>query len=499
MKKRFGLMVTALLFMAGIASASTGGSMLKGWVHPGAETIKESGYQGAQTCAMCHPDALSEITQTVHWHMATPIRNVQGLPNGSWWGMVNRECALAGSLTISNWTASTNGKFTVQSAGCGVCHIGSLPMPPLPAGATATEAQANTVDCLVCHAKDYNMNDRKTLVTDASGTHWGEDKSLKAALSITKTPTNEACLRCHEHAFSYDYKRGTPYTPKTDVHAKAGLQCITCHVTEHHKMPKGQFESDMAANDLPNVKVTCSNCHSDAPHRGKIGRILNEHIAKIACQTCHIPVVSGISYENWGEPVKDTIHGKYSELSKYDKIPSIKGIYVPTVTITMGHPDYIWRVANTKAHEDVQSWMAFQVSNIKSPGAKIYPVRGLTQVLLFDKKLKMWQEPGMGFLKDNPQMKDFPALLAPNREVYNTTGNVKDAIDAGMKPFEAMGFTWSGEWMAMQVPGTSYISVNHAVRKIGLSCNKCHSAHGVMDFKSLGYTPAQIKELEKPQ
>jgi hypothetical protein len=134
---------------------------------------------------------------------------------------------------------------------------------------------------------------------------------------------------------------------------------------------------------------------------------------------------------------------------------------------------------------------------VNTPGAKIFPVRALTQVMLFDKKLKMWQAPGMAFLKDNPQTAQFPLLLAPNREVYNKTGNVKAAIDAGMKPYEAMGLKWSGEWMAMQVPGTSYISVNHGVKKSGLSCKSCHSKNGIMDFKALGYSPAQVKLLEK--
>lgn len=500
MGKKLGLSVMALLFLSGIAyAANYNNGMLKGWVHPGADTIKQSGYQGAQTCVMCHPDALTEITQTVHWYMATPVRNVQGLPDGSWWGMVDRECALAGSLTVANWTASTNGKATVEAAGCGLCHIGAMSMPPLPPGKPPTDAQINTVDCLVCHSTKYNWKDRMKLVTDATGTHWGQDKSLEAALNIGKVPSDEACMRCHEHACSYDYKRGTPITPKDDVHARAGIECVTCHITAHHKIAKGQWESDMVANDLPDVKVTCSNCHGSAPHRGKVGKVLNEHTSKLACQTCHITKVSGIVYEDWSKPVKDTLKGKYSEISKYDKIPAIAGLYVPTVKIKEGYPSYIWRVANTKDQKDAQSWMAFTTATINTDGAKIYPVRALTQVLLFDKNLKMWQAPGMSFLKDNPQMANFPLLLAPNREVYNKTGDVKAAIDAGMEPFAAMGFTWSGEWMPMQVPGTSYISVNHAIKKIGLSCSKCHSAHGEMDFKALGYSPEQIKELEKLQ
>ena len=485
-----------LLLSGGYINAQQNTGLLSKWVHPGNDAIKDGGYDGVQTCTMCHQDALDEITNSVHWNIASSIRNVQGLPDSSKWGMVNRECALAGSTPISNWTASTNGKFSVQSAGCGVCHIGSLSSPPMP-GKAVTEEEKNTVDCLVCHAEKYDWSKRATLIKDSTGVHWGEDMSLKAALSITKTPTNEACLRCHEHSFSKDYKRGTPYTHENDVHAKDGLSCITCHTTEHHKIAKGMYESDMVANDLPDVAVDCSNCHGDNPHQGRIGETLNAHINKIACQTCHIPQTSGIAYENWGKPIKDNTHGKYSELSKFDKIPSNPNLYVPTDTIKMGHPSYIWRVPNTKDQKDAQNWMAFATSNINTPGAKIFPVRALTQVMLFDKKLKMWQAPGMAFLKNDPKMAKFPLLLAPNREVYNKTGDVKKAIDAGMKPYEKMGLKWSGDWMAMQVPDTSYISVSHGIKREGLYCNSCHSSHSVMDFKALGYTQQQIKQLKK--
>ena len=485
-----------LLLSGGYIFAQQNTDLPYKWVHPGNDVIKDSGYDGVQTCTACHQDALDEITNSVHWNLASPIRNVNGLPDSSWWGMVNRECALAGSTPISNWTASTNGKFSVQSAGCGVCHIGSLTSPLLP-GKNVTESEKNTVDCLVCHAENYDWSKRTTLTKDSTGVHWGEDKSLIAALSITKTPTNEACLRCHEHSFSKDYKRGTPYTHENDVHAKAGLSCITCHTAEHHKIAKGMYESDMVANDLPDVPVTCTNCHGTNPHQGNNAETLNNHINKIACQTCHIPQVSGIVYENWGKPVKDNIYGKYSGLSKFDKIPSNPKLYVPADTIKMEHPYYIWRVPNTKDQKDAQSWMAFATSNINTPGAKIFPVRALTQVMLFDKKIKMWQAPGMAFLKSVPKMAEFPLLLAPNREVYNQTGDVKKAIDAGMKPYEALGFKWSGEWMAMEVPGTSYISVNHGVKRDGLSCNSCHSKNGVMEFKALGYTQQQVKQLEK--
>jgi hypothetical protein len=494
--KIYNFILAILLLSGGLIYAQQNTGLLNKWVHPGNDVIKENGYEGAQTCAICHEEALNEVTQSVHWNLAAPVRNVQGLPDSSVWGMVNRECALAGSTTLANWTASTNGKFSVQSAGCGICHIGSLSKPPMP-GVQITESEKNTVDCLVCHAENYDWNKRASLVKDSTGVHWGQDRSLKAALSITKIPANDACLRCHEHSFSDDYKRGTPYSPKNDIHAAAGLSCLTCHTSEHHKIAKGMDESDMVANDLPDTQVTCSNCHGSTPHKGIYAETLNSHINRIACQTCHITEASGIVSENWGKPVKDNINGRYSELSKYDKIPSNPKLYVPTDIIKLSRPSYMWRVSNTKDQKNAQSWMAFSTSNINTPGAKIFPVRALTQVMLFDKKLKMWQAPGMSFLKNDKEMAKFPLLLAPNREVYNKTGDVKKAIDAGMKPYESMGLKWSGEWMSMEVPGTSYISVNHGVKKTVLLCSSCHSNHGAMDFNSLGYTKQQVDQLVK--
>ncbi len=484
-----------LVWLAGAPASS---AMLRGWVHPGNEVIAGNGYQGAQTCAACHEDALGQIATTVHWTLASPIRNVQGLPDGSLWGMANRECALAGSTVFANWTASTNGRATVQAAGCGLCHIGSLASPPMP-GRPAGKAELDTVDCLVCHAKTYDWQQRATLVKDAAGVHWGRDASLTAALSVTKVPTTEACLRCHEHSFSDDYKRGTPYTPENDVHAEAGLGCTTCHATERHRIAKGQYESDMIANDLPDAAVACANCHGDTPHRGERGEALNLHAERLACQTCHILQASGIVYEDWGKPIRDDIHGKYSALSRYDCIPAIPGAYVPSDSIIKGHPSYVWRVANRGTNKDAQSWMAFATAGIATDGARIFPVRALTQVMLFDKTLKMSAAPGMAFLKDDPRMANFPLLLAPNREVYNSTGDVKAAIDAGMKPYEAWGLRWSGEWMAMEVPGTSYISVNHGVRKVGLPCGACHAKDGVMSFTALGYAPEQVAALQRPR
>ncbi len=496
------LIALGVFFWVGGAVAAAGGdaSGPAPWVHPGADVMRDNGFQGPETCSACHPDALQQVTHSVHWYAASEVRGVKGLPDGSWWGMVNRECALAGTTALANWTAATDGRFTAQSAGCGMCHIGALAEPPMPPGREATETEAATVDCLVCHARNYDMDKRTTLVHDEKGrTHWGQDRSLAAALSITRVPTAQACLRCHEHAFSRDYKRGTPYEPTNDVHAAAGLPCTSCHVTREHKIAKGQYESDMVANDLPDVPVACFNCHGRGPHRGADARVLDAHATRIACQTCHIPEVSGVVSEDWGTPVKDDAAGPVSALSKYDAIPALADTWVPTVDIERGTPDHIWRVANTRDTSDSQSWMAFATATSDIDSAVIFPVRGLTQILLFDTTVKMWQAPGMSFVKSLPGMADFPMLLAPNRAVYNATGDITKAIEVGLEPAEAMGLHWSGQWMAMKVPSTSYISVNHGVKRIGLGCRDCHSPNGRLDFEDLGYDTNMVAALQQPR
>ncbi len=49
------------------------------------------------------------------------------------------------------------------------------------------------------------------------------------------------------------------------------------------------------------------------------------------------------------------------------------------------------------------------------------------------------------------------------------------------------------------MPGTSYISVNHAIKRFGPACRDCHAPHGVMDFKALGYSTDRAVALDAPR
>ncbi len=193
------------------------------------------------------------------------------------------------------------------------------------------------IDCLICHAAKYDMNQRY-VIKDDYGRRWNQDRSMKAAMSVGK-PTSKNCLNCHQHNMggdTYKYnvaakslgyknrrllhsgaKRGNPFSVEADVHAAAGLICTDCHVPEGHKIPRGRLGVDLVANDLPSKAVSCQTCHTATPHiRSKDQVILNGHIAKLACETCHITHLQANNVV-----LRDWIHPTWN---------AEEGIYIPT-------------------------------------------------------------------------------------------------------------------------------------------------------------------------
>jgi hypothetical protein len=51
---------------------------------------------------------------------------------------------------------------------------------------------------------------------------------------------------------------------------------------------------------------------------------------------------------------------------------------------------------------------------------------------------------------------------------------------------------------ARWIPQDANLEISHAIRKTGaLTCINCHSPHGVMDFKALGYDDAETADLQQ--
>ena len=107
---------------------------------------------------------------------------------------------------------------------------------------------------------------------------------------------------------------------RDSAHAAADIQCTDCHVPEGHKIPRGRSGVDLVANDLPDKEVTCESCHGEAPHNVSEHRaLLNGHIARIACETCHIERLldDNVVLRDWVHPTWDAEEGIWEPTDVY--------------------------------------------------------------------------------------------------------------------------------------------------------------------------------------
>ncbi|MEO5372745.1 MAG: cytochrome c3 family protein [Alphaproteobacteria bacterium] len=332
-------------------------------------------YDGPSTCLRCHEtmtthgpegerkvvNTLGDVVESVHYKFQQTASgfttygydgrevNAEGhrpIPVGK----IDRACGIPGSFSWTGWAALVNTKpagsgeqTVVRSEGCGQCHIGGGYHPAtekmMPVGDVPNETKMG-IDCLICHSQVYDMNQRY-VIKDDKGMRWNQDRSLKAAMAVT-LPTRDNCLLCHQHNMGGDAfaenvsaknlgyknprflhegaKRANPFSPSTDVHAAAGLTCTDCHVPEGHKIPRGTKGTDLVANDLPGREVSCERCHTAAPHTKTTDRaLLNGHVDRIACETCHIPHLQdyNVVLRDWTYPEWEEKEGVYSYVDVY--------------------------------------------------------------------------------------------------------------------------------------------------------------------------------------
>jgi len=542
-------------------------------------------YRGPETCLRCHRemtvagpdgelqtvDLMENLTGSAHYRFFTMEHpNVWGF-NGEKadnfpMGKLNRPCPKPGSFAMTAWAelVVTQAGDTL-SEGCGQCHIGGQPSAPLgemmPLYRTTAE-EKGAIDCLICHAAAYDMN-RKVVQRDDDGRlRWGQDRSLRAALSVG-TPTAPMCLRCHQHNMGGDIfvdednpeyhqsliqtgnraprvlhpgaKRGTPYSPGWDVHAAAGVDCIDCHTTRGHLMAKGTHTTTMMANDLPEVEVTCLDCHDGAPHDPdtRAGRALNDHQEKLACQVCHIPSLhpdnmvrrdfahteweedpgihlyhdapklnlpgEGIAYVWWngdctflGNPIGDNPNGaglyrfydapqRWPEFAGFDYEGWYEDVMRPIARAGRPSKIYPMKRFNGRQHIDLQ--------NIGPFGGMFVPYNLPAYYRDGDPLAAARAE------MDKPMMKMmygwmFKFYLLDRFMSYMAI----DGWDTGSYEDVRAGRQVEARWL----PNDAMLEISHGIRLEGaLDCGDCHGPDGVMDWRALGYTPDEIAELSR--
>lgn len=195
------------------------------------------------------------------------------------------------------------------------------------------EAGVLEADCLMCHMPEYDYELRKKEIKSlnfkwaaTAGAGFakvqgsvkngdtpvvsyliaGEESPFlsdgRMALHMVREIPAENCLNCHREP---DWKKkGASYNHRTDVHLRAGLRCVDCHVTgrkasdpringrEMHQIGKGDDPTGLVRDDLDNTMRTCEDCHVRGELRTKIAShrgLPPRHFEKIACLTCHVP------------------------------------------------------------------------------------------------------------------------------------------------------------------------------------------------------------------
>ena len=539
------------------------------------------GYEGPRTCLACHPtvswtgpdgatgsaDLLDDVTGSAHYRFFTTGHpNVWGfdgtLADGFPMGKINRPCPKPGSFAMTAWAELVvTQRGDTLSEGCGQCHIGGQAQAPLgemmPFYRTL-DVEKEAIDCLICHAAAYDM-ERRQVVRDANGRlRWGQDRSLRAALSVGR-PGTAACLRCHQHNMGGDVyveqgaeafmpslvanggarprvlhpgsKRGTPFSPAWDVHAAAGLTCLDCHEARGHRIAKGTHTTTMMANDLPDVEVACTNCH-EPPVHGAVARggAIDGHLERVACQACHVPSLH-----------PDNATRRDFFVTEFEEGPGIH-VYRDEAKLTAPGAGlaYVWwngdatflgnpvgdnpnGAGRYRFYTAPHRWPEF--ADFDYAGWYEETMRPLAQrrpsKLYAMKRFNGRQHVDLG------NVGPFGGMFVPyNLPLYYRDGDPDAAARRELdKPMMGMMYGWmfklymldrfmafmavdgwdTGAFAAVRagrtaeprwLPNDAMLEVSHGIRREGaLTCDRCHGPDGVLDWDALGYTPDEAARL----
>lgn len=307
-----------------------------------------SGPEVTKACLSCHTEAAKQIHQTQHWK----------------WEFVNPDTkqVLGKKHIVNNFCTSVRS----NEAACNSCHIGY--------GWRDDKfdfSVEENVDCLVCH--DHTGKYTKPSgfaglpVTKDTEFPVGSGKivrgiKLKEIAQKVGPTQRTTCGTCHFNGGGGDgVKHGDLDTSleapskELDVHMDTkGLNfaCATCHKTDVHQVPGSRYAPTAKDKGAARMRGkedkanpdTCQACHGQTPHKAVK---LNDHTAKLACQTCHIPafarggVPTKMSWD-WSTAGKLGKDGKpmvIKDEDGYDTYMTIKGNFVWKENVK---PDYMW-------------------------------------------------------------------------------------------------------------------------------------------------------------
>lgn len=410
-----------------------------------------SGPEVTATCVLCHTDAAQQVLGTPHWTWlkdAAASENPPGLLNA-----VDSFCL----ATASGWGS------------CAQCHAGYGYN-----GADFDFANADNVDCLVCHDTTGSY-----VKSETDGGYPKAGVVLLAAAQSVGIPDRRACGSCHFYPGGDGVMRGdmssTLASPADDVDVhmgRANLLCQDCHQTEGHQIT-GRLS---LGNEQQSGAVSCETCHGEAPH--KIFRI-NAHCRSVACEACHIPtfapdIPTQLEWD-WSTAGLDAAPDEREwsrELGSF-------------VTGTQVVPEYRWwngklsvYSASSELDPDNATPLLGPEGSIDDPTAKIWPFQLHRNHLPYDVQSKQ-----------------------PLVPMFFGEGGLRESWDwdsALRLGAEQAGSQYSGEFGFADT--LLYFPIEHLVRpkEAALGCMECHGDKGRMPWTELGYSSDPMISGSRP-
>lgn len=447
----------------------------------------KTGPEVTKACLSCHTEAARQVQHTKHWTWETTDPKTGKLLGKR--HIINNFC----TSPISN------------EKDCTACHAGYGWKD-----ASFDFSVEENVDCLVCH--DTTGTYRK-LPGDAGHPVYerrefppGSGKIVEAvdlqkvAQGIGKT-SRTTCGACH---FFGAGANGTKHgdldaalqnpDKYLDVHMdRKGLNfsCATCHQTTGHQVAGSRYRMDAAVSGPAHLRgkpdaapTSCPSCHGDRPHPVAMAK-LNDHTAKVACQTCHIPAYArdAIGTElswDWSEATKMGPDGKpYAAKDSAGRraFDSKKGAWVWDAYVI---PEYRWfngEVAYKTVGDKIDPTRTVEINSPAgspaSPDSRIWPFKVHRGKQAYDPVNKT-------LIVAHTAGEDDTALW------HNF--DWQKAIGTGMK---AAGLPYSGQYDFVATEMSWPITHMVAPKADALACHQCHSENGRMKGITGIYLPAR--------
>ena len=458
-----GLTVTVLAFpvllFAGTAQAGVDHSKFTALQGP-----FKTGPDVTRACLTCHRDAAKQVQKSIHWT----------------WDYTNPHSGqkLGKRNVINNFCVSLRS----NEARCTSCHVGY----GWKDDKFDFTKQAN-VDCLVCHDQTGTY---KKFPTDAGhpnyvpkqfppGKVWPVADLAKVAQSVA-APSRQNCGVCHffgggGNSVKHGDIDSTLAKPSRDldVHMAAdgmNFTCATCHKTRSHITFGSRYDPQATYSPMVEAPASCEHCHTAAPHKSASAAVLNKHIAKIACQTCHIPE---FARQKPTKMVWDwSTAGKLRDGKRF-VVRNDKG----EVEYDTMKGNFKWQANVVPTYRWFNGEITYTLRDMKVDDSKVVPIN-IVGGSPTDGKSRIWPFKAMRGKQPYDSVNKtllLPHLFGRDGDAFWRTFDWAKALKAGTK---AANVPYSGKFDFVST--IYYWPITHMVapKEQALACKACHSRNG---------------------